>query len=636
MALALADRLLADGLILGRRGVGYARISDDAIEQLSSLNNQIEYFGEFFEEAGLKMVTECGMYHKRNGTKHLLSGIYADEGISGTSLRRREAFKKMIADALAGFFDVIVVKSIARWARDVENGYPIIKDLAEKGVAVYFLDNNLSTLDPDADDRIVRGLADAQTESRSKSRNVQFGIRRSQKKGKWTVMPAYGYDKVDGMLQPNIFELCVVMDIAYLFYKESYGGKRIKNYLEDAGVKTKTGLEKWSIEAILNIISNPIFAGLQVQHTVQTKDVNRDVRVKIDPSKWVITYRPELAIFTFDHWNLLQIERQSRKGRAEYQQIYVDENGEPKIKVIEGNPDAVKIRHSSKYTLSNLVYCGNCGRAHRRRSRRTKNVEFRWTCSTYQNIGLKGCKYHNTVYEHDLMELIKNEIVKFRNDRQSREWFLEAFLKVNFREADQARLTELDEQYNTIANRLNDTLDQLSDGKLPKDFLNKRLEGLRRDLEAVQTEQRVIRNRDEGIATVRLKFDEFMEFLESVDVDDLQNGVLRRIIDRITISTDEVKKKRGEDAMSIDIAWKFLDKSEDDIAWQYFGVEAEEWKRNVWYGGMTDEEVAEEENRIAMQNEWEQTPEGQQYLREQDELRQEIFEHEHLNTKATR
>lgn len=633
--MALADRLIADELITGRRAVGYARISDDAIEQLSSLNNQIEFFAEFFEESGFKMVTDCGMYHQRDGNKRILSGIYADAGISGTSLRRRDAFKKMIADAKEKLFDVIVVKSIQRFARDVENGYPIIKDLAELGIAVFFLDNNLSSLDNDADDRIVRGLADAQTESRSKSRNVQFGIRRSQKKGKWTGKPPYGYNKVDGMLEPNIFELCVVMDIAHMFYSESMGGKRIKNYLEDAGILTKTGITNWSLDAIMNAISNPIYAGLQVQHTVQVKDVNRNVRVDIDPSKWVITYRPELAIFTFDHWNLLQVERQRRKGQLEYLQIYVEDD-QPRIKVLKGNPNASNHRHSSKHTFSNLLYCGNCGRAHRRRSRSYKNDNFRWTCSTHANFGRKGCKHSNSISEHELMDYIRQELIQFRSDKQSREWYLEAFLKVNFREVDHAKLLALDEQYKTIENRINDTLDQMSDGKLPKDLLGRRLESLQIELETIQTEQRSIRHREEGIEKVRLKFDEFMRFLESVNVDDLQNAVLRRIIERITISTDEVKKKRGEEARSIDISWKFLDKSEDDIAWEYFGVEAEEWKRNVWYGGMTDEEVAEEENRIAMWDEFVQTPEGKQFLKEQDELRQELFEREQLETKATR
>ena len=151
-----------------RRVAAYARVSTDSDEQLTSYEAQVDYYTHYIKER----------------PDWSFAGMYADEGISGTNTRRRDGFNQMITDALAGKIDLIVTKSVSRFARNTVDSLTTVRKLKEKGVEVYFQKENIYTLDSKGELLITIMSSLAQEESRSISENVTWGCRKRFADGK--------------------------------------------------------------------------------------------------------------------------------------------------------------------------------------------------------------------------------------------------------------------------------------------------------------------------------------------------------------------------------------------------------------------------------------------------------------------
>ena len=171
---------------LNLRVTFYARVSTDREEQLNSLENQVMYFEKFIKEQ----------------TNWIFVDGYVDEGISGTSVKKRENFLKMIDDAKKGMFDLILTKEISRFSRNTVDSIQYTQELLSYGVGINFLNDNINTFDPDSELRLTIMSSIAQEEIRKLSERVRFGYKRSIEKG---VVPGndnfYGYKKNKGKLE---------------------------------------------------------------------------------------------------------------------------------------------------------------------------------------------------------------------------------------------------------------------------------------------------------------------------------------------------------------------------------------------------------------------------------------------------
>jgi DNA invertase Pin-like site-specific DNA recombinase len=185
------------------RCVAYCRVSTPEVEQKNSLNNQIDYYTELFRTKGYTPA-KIGIYCDSKGvTTQLDSGVFADEGITGTKKKNRKAFQYLIKCSENKEFDIIYCKNIQRFARNVEEGAGILKRLKQLGIKVIFEEGNLDSSNPSHEFIINQLLGLAQQESQSKSEAVKWGVRKAQKKGKWTSNTPYGYNRVGGFLQRN-------------------------------------------------------------------------------------------------------------------------------------------------------------------------------------------------------------------------------------------------------------------------------------------------------------------------------------------------------------------------------------------------------------------------------------------------
>lgn len=305
-----------------RRTAAYARVSTDSEEQLTSYSAQVDYYTN---------------YIKSRDDWEFVS-VYTDEGITGTNTKHREGFKRMVADALAGKIDLIVTKSVSRFARNTVDSLTTVRQLKEKGVEIYFEKENIWTLDSKGELLITIMSSLAQEESRSISENCTWGQRKRFADGKVTVpfKRFLGYDRgSDGNLVLNKDEAVIIRRI-YSMFLQGMTPHGIAARLTADGIKSPGGKDKWNAGAVRSILTNEKYKGdalLQKSYTVDFLTKKKKVNEGEIPQYYVEGNHE--AIIQPEVFELVQRELARRKGST-------------------GKPSGVHI-YSSK------IKCGQCG-----------------------------------------------------------------------------------------------------------------------------------------------------------------------------------------------------------------------------------------------------------------------------------
>ena len=305
-----------------RRVAGYARVSTDHDDQFTSYAAQIDYYTNYIKS--------------RDDWEFV--DVYTDEGITGTSTKHREGFKRMVADALDGKIDLIVTKSVSRFARNTVDSLTTIRQLKEKGIEVYFEKENIWTFDGKGELLLTIMSSLAQEESRSISENCTWGQRKRFADGKVTVPfnRFLGYDRgPDGNLVVNPEQAVIVQQIYAMFLQGmSYHG--IAKKLTADGIPTPGGKEKWSISTVRSILSNEKYKGdalLQKSYTVDFLTKKTKINEGEIPQYYVEDNHE--AIISPDVFAMVQREM-TKRGRG-------------------------KNYHNSVHAFSSKIRCGHCG-----------------------------------------------------------------------------------------------------------------------------------------------------------------------------------------------------------------------------------------------------------------------------------
>lgn len=230
-----------------KRVAAYVRVSTTKDQQFKSFKNQIDYFQKFIE----------------GHEDWCLVGIYHDEGVTGTNTKKRDGFQRMISDAMDGKIDLIVTKSITRFARNSIDAIYYIRLLKEKGVDIYFQNDNIWTLSEKGEFVITLISALAQEESRSISENTKWGMRKNMMQGRGCVnfSRLLGYDRGEnGEYVINESQAEIVRTIYDLFI-QGYTLYDIKDILEEKNIKTVTGKDTWTRLGIKTILCNERYKG---------------------------------------------------------------------------------------------------------------------------------------------------------------------------------------------------------------------------------------------------------------------------------------------------------------------------------------------------------------------------------------
>lgn len=516
-----------------KKHVAYCRVSTDNDDQLNSLQNQREHYQEKFTQPGIT-TTKCGMLYRRDGSYEFLEGIFADEGISGTSLKNRQAFAKMMEYAKRKEFDVILVKSISRFTRSVEDGTKALKDLKEWGVEVIFEDGNLSSIRDEMPINVLMTVA--QEESRAKSYAVKMGIRRLQKNGGWNTGEPYGYEINNGFLQVNPTEANAVRKIYRLFLDEGYGVGKIARYLNAKGIPTKKGM-KWSQQQIRRILLSPLYNGVQTTHTKESYDINRHLYNLVDEDEWIVHEKPELIIIDNDTFKAVQAEYENRTET--YSQH--------------------KSHYSAKHLVSNLLTCGCCGGPMKRKKRNSsRDIGYEWTCQMNDMYGNARCSSRNAVPEEVLIDSIKASITKRKNYDMT--YLVERYMAHNFTfDTSPERMAELGTAKDKIERKIDANFEGYTDGDIPKEEYKRRNAALRKSLAGVQAEIDKIAYIDKHKAAALQQYTRLQKTLDGLDLDNLTNEDLRKVLKRITVKSFKPANSKRKDMRMLIYDYHFLE-----------------------------------------------------------------------------
>ena len=365
--------------LVKRRVAGYARVSTDSEEQFTSYEAQIEYYTKLIKgHDGWQFVE-----------------VYTDEGISGTNTKHRDGFNRMIEDALAGRIDLIVTKSVSRFARNTVDSLVTVRKLKEKGVEVYFEKENIYTLDSKGELLITIMSSLAQEESRSISENVTWGQRKRFADGK--VRLPYkrfmGYAKGEDGQPVIVEEEAEIIREIYDLFISGKTPKAIAKLFTQRGVPTPGGQTKWYENTIYSILQNEKYKGaalLQKKFTTDFLTKKQKVNEGEVPQYYVKESHP--AIIDPQLWELTQMEMSRRR--------------------------AVGKNYSGNSIFSARIICGDCGCFYGPRYWSTKSEGRRivWRCA--KKYGKDGDCESPIVTENELkMKFVEalNDIVDERD-----------------------------------------------------------------------------------------------------------------------------------------------------------------------------------------------------------------------------
>lgn len=365
------------------RVAAYCRVSTELEEQESSYEAQVEYYTRKIQEADN---WKC-------------AGIYADDGKSATNTKKRDDFNAMIKDALDGKIDMILTKSVSRFARNTVDSLLTIRKLKEKNIAVVFEKEGVNTLDGTGEILITILSSLAQEESRNISENTRWGVVRKFEKGKVIVNhnKFMGYTKNENGDLVIVPEEAEVVRLVFRLYLEGYSAGKISKHLEKCGIKTATGQDKWYDSVVMKMLRNEKYMGdalLQKTYTVDFMTKKKVINNGIVPQYYVED----------DHEPIIPKELFYRVQEEIVRRASMNKSAVTRKK-------NQRSKYSSEYALTGMLICGECGQEYRRvtwaRNGKKKVV---WRCSNRLTNGTKYCKKSETLEENALNRAIMEAI----------------------------------------------------------------------------------------------------------------------------------------------------------------------------------------------------------------------------------
>lgn len=372
------------------RVAAYCRVSTDEEEQLTSYEAQKAFYTD-------KIMTT---------PEWTLASIFADEGITGTCDRKRPEFLKMIRQCMQGKIDVVLTKSISRFARNTVDCLKYIRLLKEQGIAVIFEKENINTLESDSEIVITMMGAFAQGESESISANVKWGQRQAMREGKVVFQYArmYGYERGEDGKPKIIPEQAAVVERIFNAYLAGSSVRAIKEMLEREHIRTSQDTETWSVGALQGMLRNEKYCGDALLQKTFTQDCLSKKVIKNTGQlpKYLVQNHHE-GIITRELFDRVQAEISRRAGTRA-----------PSAKASVSG----LAKYSSKYALTGMLVCGECGTAYRRCVwSKNGNKRVVWRCISRLDYGTKYCKNSPTLEEGQIHHTILATLNSAMSDR---------------------------------------------------------------------------------------------------------------------------------------------------------------------------------------------------------------------------
>ena len=498
------------------RVAAYCRVSTKEEEQASSYEAQCEYY------------TDKIMSNK----EWTMAGIFADEGITGTSTKKRTEFLRMIRQCKQKKIDLILTKSIQRFARNTLDCINYTRILRQLGIGVLFEKENINSLPPDSEFMITMYGAMAQSESESISGNIRRGKQMHAKVGTLKI-PChwlYGYKKdADG-------KFCIIPEQAevvrelYRRYLSGASLRDLKNWLEASHLKTVLGTEEWSIASIRGILTNEKYCGdVLLQKTFCADVISKKVVKNV--GQLAQYYMPDHheAIVSRETHQAVQAEM-ARRGALR----------SPSKQAVTG-----RSCYTSKYALSDRLFCGECGTLYRRRTRNVNGkVYHEWRCISRLEYGRKYCHESPTLREIPLQNAIlaainsamsdKAMLIDHIKDAMSLELLPVQGQTMSLADIER-RLAQLDEQFQRLLAEAIDADD--------KDACNTQFAEILAEQTALKKQKETILRSSADADRVCTRMKQAEQALEAAapTITEWDETTIRQLVERVTVlSADEV------------------------------------------------------------------------------------------------
>ena len=489
----------------------YCRVSTDSEDQLQSYEAQVSYYKD----------------HICKNPKWRFAGIYADEGITGTVVSKRERFKDMIKDCEKGKIDLILTKSVSRFARNTVDSLNYVRKLKSMGIGVFFEEQNIDTLTTDSEMFIGLYSVMAQSESENISANVRWGIQQRMKNGTYSFnYRTYGYRKGEDGEPEIVPEEAEIVKRIFSLYLDGYSVDKIATYLNENGVRSKTGTE-WKKGTVQGILINEKYVGdLLMQKTFSTDCISKKTKKNNGELPMYLISNNHKPIIDRETFKMAQAEKAKRGAKRKKSNIAITENG----------------KYSSKYALTELLICGECGSSYRRKLKYYNgNKMVYWRCINRIENGKKYCKKSFGVPEKKLHNAICRGISKMIPDREE----ILSAIKSTLEYAVFGNKDNLD-RFNIELNikQLQDEADELmtnaisTGGDKERYFeeiekIYTKIKALREKLDSMQS---AVIEKTEGNDEIN-RIAEFLEN-ETFDMKEYDDTIIRRIVDCIKVMSN--------------------------------------------------------------------------------------------------
>ncbi len=490
------------------RVAAYCRVSTDGDEQLGSFESQKLYYEQKIAD----------------NPEWVNAGIFADEAITGTKTDKRNGFQEMIARCQNGEIDMILTKSISRFARNTVDTLNYVRMLKDKNIAIFFEKENINTLDMNGELLLTIMSSLAQQEVESLSQNVKIGLQMKMKRGEMVGFNGcfgYDYDPETKTLSVNEDEAQTVRMI-YDMYLQGYGTTTIAKRLIELGIKNKKGVVSWHTHGVMGIIKNEKYKG----------DILLGKTFTIDPIS-----KRRLANFGEENQYYIRDHHEPIVSREVWDEAERIRKKRAKNKVVEttGNRE----RYTRQYAFSSMCECAYCGHKLTRRTRHSSSIYEKpvWQCMNATKNGIANCPNCKAIDEailegafldafkllagnfDDVLDVVLSYVEEYANNDD------------NIR-----RKQQIDKDISALESKKSRMTDMLIDGTITKEVYDEKLVEFTRKLHTLSDKRKILADSISTRNDISKRMSELRETLEKEDIlDEFDRTVFESIIEKVYV-----------------------------------------------------------------------------------------------------
>ena len=486
----------------------YARVSSESDEQLNSLGNQISYYRD---------------YISRNPAWTFVEG-YIDEGLSAATTKKRENFHRMVEDGEKGLFDLVITKEITRFARNTLDTLKYVRMLKEKGIAVFFEEENINTLTMDGELLLVILSSVAQQEVENISANVKKGLKMKMQRGELVGFQGclgYDYHPEDKSITINEEEAEIVR---YIFrrYIEGAGGSVIAHELENLGYRTKRGSTRWAETTVIGIIKNEKYKG----------DILMGKTFTLDPisKRRLDNFGEEDQFYIRDHHEAIISEEMFEKA-----QEILKRRAKPRRLGTDGKRE----KFSRKYAFSCMLECGFCGGTLTRRSWHSGSQynKIIWQCVTATKKGKKFCPDSKGIAEETIEQaFIESYRLLCQNNKDVLDEFIARTEETLSDSNASKQLAKVEKDIAALDTKRAKLVDMRLEEIIDKETYEQKYFDLSSQIDQLQKQREDLQQSAETESTMKRRISEFRKTLEQNEVlNTFDRYVFESIVEKVIV-----------------------------------------------------------------------------------------------------